>query len=344
MRLELFLPPMLLAFFLTVGLCFLFLSFPFFRNRFWRQGERHQGKETLSRLGGVALILGFTITVLSSEPLVISREIFGLLIGGVIVGGVGLWDDFRELSFKAQGFFQVALTAILFIFGIRITTIKNPFGETFMIPSEGILPILLGFMILLLWMFLVLNAVNWLDGLDGLLGSVSLITFLTVFFLSLKPEVNQPPVAILAMVGIGVVLGFLLFNIHPARILAGTSGSMFLGFLIAVLSVIAGTKIATSLLVLALPIADALWVIGERFHAGSSIFQSDKRHLHYKLRSLGWSEGQIAWFFSLFTGIIAVIALLTESVEKFFALLLVFLLLFAFFVFVSAKTRRKQTV
>lgn len=344
MRLELFLPPMLLAFFLTVGLCFLFLSLPFFRHRLWRQGERHHGKEALSRLGGIALILGFTIAVLSSEPLVISREIFGLLIGGVIVGGVGLWDDFRELSFKAQGFFQVALTAILFIFGIRITTIKNPFGETFIIPNEGILPILLGFMILLLWMFLVLNAVNWLDGLDGLLGSVSLITFLTVFFLSLKPEVNQPPVAILAMVGIGVVLGFLLFNIHPARMLAGTSGSMFLGFLIAVLSVIAGTKIATALLVLALPIADALWVIGERFHAGASIFQSDKRHLHYKLRHLGWSEGQIAWFFSLFTGTIAVIALSTESMGKFLAFLLVFLFLFAFFIFVAVQTRDRKGV
>lgn len=344
MRLELFLSPMVLAFFLTVGLCFLFLSLPFFRHRLWRQGERHRGKEALSRLGGVALILGFAVTVLSSEPLVISREIFGLLIGGMIVGGVGLWDDFRELSFKAQGFFQVALTAILFIFGIRITTIKNPFGETLVIPNEGIVPILLGFTILFLWMFLVLNAVNWLDGLDGLLGSVSLITFLTVFFLSLKPEVNQPPVAILAVVGIGVVLGFLLFNIHPARILAGTSGSMFLGFLIAVLSVIAGTKIATSLLVLALPVADALWVIGERLHSGVSIFQSDKRHLHYKLRSLGWSESRIAWFFSLFSGMIAVIALSTESMGKFFAFLFVFFLLFSFFLFVALKTRHKQTI
>lgn len=344
MRLELFLQPMLIGFVLTVGLCLLFLTVPFFRHRFWRHGQRHRGKETISRLGGSALLLGFMGAVILTEPLVITREILGLLIGGLVVGGVGLWDDFRELSFKAQGFFQVALTALLFIFGIRITTIKNPFGEILVIPNEGVFYILLGFSLLFLWMFLVLNAVNWLDGLDGLLGSVSLITFLSVFFLSLKPEVNQPPVAILAIAGIGIVLGFLLFNIYPARILAGTTGSMFLGFLIAVLSVIAGTKIATSLLVLVLPIADAIWVIGERIHDKVSIFQSDERHLHYKLRMLGWSESRIAWFFSLLTGVIAVIALSTESIGKLVAFLVVLLIIFFLLLFVAEKTKRSKVI
>lgn len=341
MWLELFLQPLLVAFALTSSLCLVFLLFPLFRRHVWREGRRHQGKEALSRLGGVALLFGFILTVLLNEHLVISREIMGLLIGGIIVSMAGLWDDVRELSFKAQGFFQVAVTAILFIFGIRITTIKNPFGEVFVVPEQGIIPILLGFTLLLCWMLLVLNAVNWLDGLDGLLGIVSGITFLTVFFLSLKPEVNQPPVALLAVIGVGVVLGFLFFNIHPARILAGTSGSMFLGFLIAVLSVIAGTKIATSLLVLSLPIADALWVVGERLRAGDSIFQPDQRHLHYKLRNLGWSESRIAWFFSFLTGVIAVIALSTQSLGKFVALLLILFIVFSLLLFVSVKTRHK---
>lgn len=340
--LELFLQPLLVAFALTSSLCLIFLLLPLFRRRVWRHGKRHVGKEALPRLGGAALLIGFTLAVLLDEHLVISREILGLLIGGLLVGIAGLWDDFRELSFKAQGFFQVAVTAILFIFGIRITTIKNPFGEVLVIPEHGSVAILLGFMLLLFWMLLVLNAVNWLDGLDGLLGIVSGITFLTVFFLSLKPEVNQPPVALLAVVALGAVLGFLFFNIYPARILAGTSGSMFLGFLIAVLSVIAGTKIATSLLVLSLPIADALWVIGERLRARVSIFQPDKRHLHFRLRNLGWSESRIAGFFSLLTGLIAAIALSTEALGKFVALLLILLLVFSFLIYVSEKTRRKN--
>lgn len=342
MRFDLFLQPLATAFALTIGMCLLFLLVPLFRRQVWRSGRRHHGKASLSRLGGLAMALSFLFTVAIDPHLVVTREIFGLLVGGVMVCAFGLWDDLREIGFKVQTFFQVAITVILFTFGLRITSIKNPFGEGWTLGEESGLVILLGFTLLLLWVFLVMNAVNWLDGLDGLMGGVIAITFLTIFFLSLKPEVNQPPVALLALVGVGVTAGFLLFNIHPAKILAGTSGSLFLGFLITVLSIIAGTKIATAFLVLALPIADALWVIGERLFARKSIFQSDQRHLHYKLRELGWSEGQIAWFFSFFTALIAVIALNTEALGKLIAFLLVFAALFAFLMFVAQRTRRAQ--
>lgn len=290
------------------------------------------------------MALSFLFTVVIDPHLVVTREIFGLLIGGTMVCLFGLWDDVRELGFKVQTFFQVAITVILFTFGLRITSIKNPFGESFVLGEEGGIIILLGFVLLLLWVFLVMNAVNWLDGLDGLLGGVVAITLVTIFFLSLKPEVNQPPVALLSLIGVGITAGFLFFNIHPAKLLAGTAGSLFLGFLITVLSIIAGTKIATALLVLSLPIADALWVIGERLSARKSIFQPDKRHLHYKLRELGWSERHIAWFFSFFTALIAVIALNTEALGKFIAFLLVFAVLFAFLMFVAERTRRQQKV
>ncbi|MBP7060727.1 MAG: undecaprenyl/decaprenyl-phosphate alpha-N-acetylglucosaminyl 1-phosphate transferase [Candidatus Moranbacteria bacterium] len=339
MRLDFFLQPFVVAFALTSVFCLVFLLVPVFRHRVWRQGQRHGDKVMLSRLGGVALCAGFLGAVLLDTHLVISRDIVGLLVGGIFITAFGLWDDFRELTFKAQGFFQVAITTILFIFGIRITSLRNPFGTPFLFTDENVFSILIGFLLLLLWMVLVLNAVNWLDGLDGLLGSVSLFTFFTVFLLSLKPEVNQPPVAILAIIGSGAVAGFLFFNIHPARLLAGTSGSLFVGFVIAVLSVIAGTKIATALLVLALPVADSLFVIGERLLARVSIFQSDERHLHYKLRRLGWSEGRIVWFFATFTGLIALMALSTEQLSKFLVGTLIFSVLFIFLTYVAIKTR-----
>jgi UDP-GlcNAc:undecaprenyl-phosphate GlcNAc-1-phosphate transferase len=189
-----------------------------------------------------------------------------------------------------------------------------------------------------------MNAMNWLDGADGLCGGVSLITLTTIFFLSLKPEVFQPPIAILSVVGVGVVLGFLLFNVYPARILAGTVGSMFLGFLVATLAVIAGTKIATALLVLSLPIADALFVIWQRFHEGVSIFQPDKRHLHYKLMGLGWSERRITWFFFSVTALIALIALNTQALGKLLAIFLVLCVLFFLLFFVDYKTRTKKKI
>lgn len=341
MRSELFLFPFLFAFSLATGLMLLFLLAPLFRRSVWRSGKRHAGKKTISRLGGTAMLIAFIFVFFFDTHLVITRELYGLLLGSLLILIFGLWDDFFELGWKVQIFFQVALTALIFIFGMRIVMLSSPFGGAWILPySELVIP---GFLALFLWFFLVMNAMNWLDGIDGACGGVALITLATIFFLSLKPEVYQPPIAIVAVIGIGVVAGFLLFNMYPARILAGTTGSMFLGFLIAVLAIIAGTKIATALLVLALPISDALFVIWRRLRDGVSIVQPDKRHLHYRLMTLGWSERQIAWFFFGVTGVIACIALNTQALGKLAALLLVSVLIFSLLFFVEHLIRRQKT-
>lgn len=336
MEFDLFIQPFLVSFILSAGITFIFVLTPFFQKKTWRYKARHAGKKNISRLGGVAMLIAFFVTVLWDQNLVISEQIFGLLLGMGLVFLFGLWDDFSELGWRVQIFFQTALTFILFIFGMRIYSLTSPMGGAWILPPDNFL---IAFSALFLWLLLVMNAMNWLDGLDGLSGGVSLITFATVFFLSLKPEVNQPAVAILSIIGVGVTAGFLLFNIHPARIMAGTVGSLFLGFFITSLAVIAGTKIATALLVLSLPIADALWVIVERLRAHTSIFQADERHLHFKLRSLGWSERRIAWFFSSVTALIALIALNTEALGKFIAILLVLSILFSLLIYVNQKTK-----
>lgn len=342
MQNNLFLSPFLIACVVMILGCSLFVWASFFQKQFWRRGERHQRKGKLSRLGGVAMCLAFLSAIFFDPHLVLTRDIWGLIVAGVLACLFGLWDDIWELSFKAQAFLQVALTTVLFIFGMRITILKNPFGDAWIIPEQSPVAILLGFTLLLLWLVLVMNAVNWLDGLDGLLGGISLITFFVVFFLSLKPEVNQPPIALLASIGIGIAVGFLVLNIHPARILAGTSGSMFLGLFITALAVIAGTKVATALLVLSLPVADAIWVIGERLRAGQSIFHPDQRHLHYKLQELGWSEYQIAGFFFALTTLIGLIALNTVALGKFIAFFLVFGIIFSFLLLVAQKTNQRN--
>jgi UDP-N-acetylmuramyl pentapeptide phosphotransferase/UDP-N-acetylglucosamine-1-phosphate transferase len=117
---------------------------------------------------------------------------------------------------------------------------------------------------------------------------------------------------------------------------------MFLGFLIATLAVIAGTKIATAFLVLSLPIMDALLVIWQRLREGESLFHPDKRHLHFRLLELGWSERQIVAFFFSVTTIIAIIALNTQALGKLFALLLVVSIVFGLLFFVDRKTRLKH--
>lgn len=341
MRWELFLPPFLTAFVLTAGLILVFLLVPFFRREAWRIDPRHGRKKSLSRLGGFAMLLAFLVTAATDPHLVLSKELLGLFVGSIFVLGFGLWDDLSEINWKIQIFLQVSLTVIIFVFGIKIVSIPNLSGGAWFFPADGM--ILPSFLLLLAWLLLVMNSMNWLDGLDGLSGGVAAVTLATIFLLSLKPEVNQPPIAILAAIGVGSALGFLLFNAYPARIMAGTAGSMFLGFLIAALSVIAGTKIATALLVLALPVADALWVIGERLSAGVSAFHADKRHLHYRLRKLGWSEGHIAATFFSVALAIAPIALFTKSLSKLIAFALVSVAIFLFLFLVGRKVKRLET-
>ena len=115
--------------------------------------------------------------------------------------------------------------------------------------------------------------------------------------------------AILALALSGASLGFLVFNFYPARIFAGTSGSWFLGFMMAALALFSGAKVATVMLVLALPLSDAAWVIFSRFRSGVSIFTPDQRHLHYRLRKIGWSSQRITLFMYIITICIAVAAL-----------------------------------
>ncbi len=268
--------------------------------------------------------------------------LWGFALGTVILFGFSIWDDLFDLSWRAQIFFQIVLGLLLFIFEVRILFVTNPFGGVWsFVPESSLLPV---FVIGLGWLLLVMNALNWLDGSDGLCGGVSFIALITIFFLTMKPDVNQPAFAIIAASGAGATFGFFLFNLPPARIFAGTSGSMFLGFLLVFLSTAAGTKIATALLVLMLPVADSLLVITERFVSGTSIFERDRRHLHHKLSSLGWSRSRIIVFLLLFTALVAYLALQAKAEGKLFILAFSFIAVILFSLLVTERIRRSGSV
>ncbi|MCX6765587.1 MAG: MraY family glycosyltransferase [Candidatus Moranbacteria bacterium] len=306
-----------------------------------RKSSRHVSGKRISRLGGVAIILSFSLAIFLDPNLFISQSLWGILIACGLILVVGLWDDFRELDWKTQLFFQVAVAVFVFIMGVRVEYITNPFGGVlFLNLGKYLLPSLF---FVIGWLVLLMNSANWLDGVDGLSGGISLIGSLTIFFLSLKPEVNQPPVGIIAAALAGALAGFLLFNFHPAKILAGTAGSMFMGFILAVLAVFAGTKIATALLIMTIPIIDALWVIGERLRAGTSIFRPDQRHLHFKLVELGWSQRKITLFFYGVISAIALVALNTRAIGKMITIILVLLITVAVLIFVNRKLKAAKT-
>lgn len=301
-----------------------------------RVGLRHIHKGNISRLGGLVMIVVFDFVILVNRDLFITPQLYGFLISNIILLLVYFWDDLGEIRWKIQLFGQIAVSVFVFIMGVRIYYVTNPLSGG-ILRLDSSLGVVFSVVIVIFWLVLLMNAVNWADGIDGLSSGITFITVTTIFFLSFRSEVNQPPIAIMCAILMGTILGFLMFNFYPSEILAGTTGAMFMGFSLAVLAIFAGTKIATSLLVLAIPIIDFFWVIIERIKNKKSIFIPDRNHLHYKLMELGWSQRKIVLGYWLITAIIACVALNTRAIGKGITLLLVLIIMTASILIINRK-------
>ena len=304
-----------------------------------RTSSRHIHRKGALRIGGIAMVIAFNLAILLNKDLVITPPLYGVMAASLILMLVGIWDDFREIFWKIQFFYQVAIVVIVFIFGVRIYYITNPLTGG-IIQLDSSLGVIFSIALALIWILLMINSMNWIDGIDGLSGGVTFIGALTIFFLSLKPEVNQPPMAILAIILAGCALGFLIFNFNPSFVLAGTSGSNFMGLALAVLAIFAGTKIATSALIMSIPVIDFLWVIGERIKNRKSIFDPDRNHLHYKLLSLGWSQRKTAVYFYAITICISAVALNTRAIGKAVTISAVAIILMMALFIISKKIKK----
>ncbi len=299
-----------------------------------RTVARHINKGKAIRIGGIAMILAFNLVLLLDKNLIIEKSLMVLMIATGAILILGFWDDLRELSWQKQLFFQIIIALGVAFYGVRIYYFSNPLGEGLIHLSLIVSLLLSAF-----WILVVMNALNWLDGIDGLSGGVTLIGSLTIFFLSLKPEVYQPPMAIISLVLAGAVLGFLVFNFYPAKIIAGTTGALFMGFLLATLAIFAGTKIATAILILALPLIDFVWVIGERMRNKKSIFKPDQRHLHHKLLEMGWSQKKIVGYFYGVTILIAIVALNTRAMGKILTIVFCAFIVVVFLSWINRKIK-----
>jgi len=332
--------PFLIAFFFTVFFIAWAISFGRRLKSDVRQSERHIHRRGAVRLGGLAMILAFFLALVLDQHLVITYQLWGVIFATFLIAVFGTWDDLNEMFWKSQLFYQAAIAVLVFIIGVRIYYITNPLTGGILDMTSGIW-VFFSVILVLSWIIVVINAMNWLDGIDGLSGGITFIGALTIFFLSLKPEVNQPPLAIVSVALAGTALGFVIFNFNPSRIMAGTAGSMFMGFMLAVLAVFSGTKIATAVLVMAVPLIDFAWVIGERWRRGQSIFKPDRNHLHYKLMELGWSQKKINAFFYSVTIFISIIALNTRAIGKGLTLLATSAIMLAALAAVGRKIENK---
>jgi UDP-GlcNAc:undecaprenyl-phosphate GlcNAc-1-phosphate transferase len=283
-------------------------------------------KENIARFGGVAVIISFLLAIFLSGDLVFDSLKWGVVASSLIILFFGVYDDLKNLSWKKQLLGQIVVVMIMIYAGLSVDYIANPLGGTEFRLDQFQYSILntqysiLGSLFILLWIVGFMNVMNWLDGLDGLAGGVGFIGAITLFFLSISSLVNQPPLGIVSIAVAGAALGFLFYNFYPAKIFMGTSGSMFLGFILAVLAIFSGGKIATALLVMGFPILDAVWVTAQRIKAGEPVFKGDMRHLHYRLLEIGWSQRRIVLFIYFICMSSGISALVFQSLDKVLAL------------------------
>jgi UDP-GlcNAc:undecaprenyl-phosphate GlcNAc-1-phosphate transferase len=287
-------------------------------------GGRRINQEPIPRMGGVAIVASFWLIVLvinimwpdllnltGEKILGLDRNLFGVLLGSLVLVSAGVLDDIRGLSPLAKLGAQFLAAICIPPFGIHLQWLAHPLGG----PDIQLTP-LVDAILIVIWIVGLINVVNWLDGLDGLATGVSGIGALILFVLSLAVFVNQPATALLAIILFACCLGFIPFNFNPAKIFLGDSGSMFLGFMLAIFAVISGGKVATAGLVLGIPILDAAWVILRRLAAGQKPWQADRKHLHHRLFDAGLNQKQTVLLYWVFSGLFGIIALFSRTNGK----------------------------
>ncbi len=273
------------------------------------------------RLGGLSIFIAFfaaigvSLLYPRSDPHELER-LAGLFLGGALMFGVGIYDDYHELHALPQLIAQFVAAGIAVASGVSILEIPNPFGAP--IAFETWFAILFT----LFWLVGTINTVNWLDGIDGLAGGVVVIAGAVMFIHTYRLE--QYSIALLALALAGTILGFLPFNFFPARIFLGSAGANVLGLALGVLSIIGGAKVATALLVLGIPILDVAWQIVSRLRAGKSPFSADRGHLHHRLLDLGLSQRTIVILYYVLTAVFGALALILPSgIYKLIALVVI---------------------
>lgn len=300
----------LLSLILSVALTGVVRNFALKRKLAPQLRERDTHSKPVPRIGGVAIFGAFLavslIYFLFINPAAVigggqwfglDKRIVSIWLASLVIVLAMLYDDLRGLSAWKKLLFQVVAALIVIAGGIGVGTLSNPFGAAINLDSIIIGVNLFGRIhhiwlwsdiLAFIWLIGMMNVINFIDGIDGLAAGVSGIAAFIIFLLSLA--VSQNAVAMIAIILCGATIGFLYWNFYPAKIFMGDSGSMFLGFMLGVLPLISGGKLATAFLVLGFAIVDGLIVAGARIIRGKNPFTTpDKTHLHHRFLTAGFS-------------------------------------------------------
>jgi len=312
-----------------------------------RPGGRRRHRGSVPRLGGLAVFVAFAASVgvaawrgdlTTGYGPGDTLRLNGLLIGGLLASLLGSLDDVLELPPRPQFAFQFILSLIALATLLWLERFTVPFFGTVRLNEYPWGPVVY-VPLTVFWVMGMINTVNWLDGLDGLAAGVGVILCLVLaVHMRYLADQPQPTVALLPLALVGALVGFLPYNVAPARIFLGSTGTFFLGYALAALGLIAGGRTATVLMVMGLPIVDVAWQIFDRLRRRRSPVQGDRGHLHYRLRDLGLSKRFIVLLYWGFCGLFGLLALMAAPWQKLIALLSLSLVVVLALVFLSRET------
>ena len=301
--------------------------------------ERRVHDHPIPRMGGIAIFLGFVISLLLFVNM--STQVMGLLVGAVIIAVMGAVDDIVNLRPMVKLAFQLLAAIVAVRSGLVFDVISNPnfFAEETTI-EIGFLSVPLT----ILWIVGCTNAMNLIDGLDGLAVGVAAISSTSMLIVSLL--VAEPVVSVILAALTGACLGFMPYNMNPAKIFMGDVGSQLLGFVLATASIMGLFKMHAiftffvPMLSLALPLTDTAFAFCRRISHGQSPFHADRGHFHHRLLAMGLSQKQavaVLYTISGVMGLLAVILAAETSELRLICLVVIGLLLVAMWAFVFHK-------
>lgn len=283
-----------------------------------RPDNRKVHKKIMPRLGGLAIYIAFMTAAVAS--LEMTKDIVGILAGATVIVLVGVLDDKYQLPAKTKLLGQIFAACVLVLFDIRIEWVNNPFGGYFYLDYLSV-------PLTIFWVISFTNVVNLMDGLDGLAAGVSAIASLTVILVA--AQMGYYHIAVMTAALAGGIIGFIRYNFNPATIFMGDTGSMFIGYMLAAISVYGAVKTAATValivpaIALGLPIMDTAFAIMRRYSNGRPIFQPDKGHIHHRLLAMGMNQKQAVLLMYAISAALGIGAVLWAEFDGFYAALII---------------------
>ena len=294
--------------------------------------NRRMHKKPIPRFGGIAIFLGIAVGFISIAPL--SQQTRGLLVGAVMILLLGIVDDLKDISAKVKLAGQIICAGVAWFFTIRILGMANLFGGAYISFSPPV-----SFLVTVLWIVAITNTINLIDGLDGLAAGITCIACFTIAYSSGLNPLSRT--CLLSVSIAGACVGFLVWNMYPAKIFMGDAGSQLLGYLLSTVSLIGdyptkGTTLFAAIvpmLILALPIFDTMFAIVRRAVSHKPIMKADKGHLHHRIMAMGFGQRRtvlVLYSISAIMGIAGILWTIHRRLESFALALIAAVLIIVF--------------